>query len=114
MTRSSSVRRWARQSVFWSLQNQELVACIDRYGQDGLPSHTTERGKQDVFPAASMGRTHAFDERTGMYAPGLRGAGNAQRNGFTAVRSVPREPVQTHRIRNTELESARCATFVPA
>ena len=40
---------------------------------DGLPNHTTERGKQDVFPAAAM-------------------------DGFTAIRSVTWEPVQIHGI----------------
>ena len=43
----------------------------------------------DVFPAASMGATHASRGRPWMAAPGLREAGTAQRNGFTAVRKAP-------------------------
>jgi hypothetical protein len=47
-----------------------------------------EREKQEVFPAAPMGETHASNGRPWMVAPGLRAAGIAQRNGFTAVRKT--------------------------
>ena len=41
-----------------------------------------------IFPAASKGRTHAFDGWPWKVTPGLRDAGTAQRNGFTAARDV--------------------------
>lgn len=46
------------------------------------------REKHDVFPAAAMGRPHAFDGQPRMVALGLREAWNAQRNGFTAARNM--------------------------
>jgi hypothetical protein len=55
-----------------SAQNwSEAHASTD--GWDGLPSHMTGRGKQDVFLAAA-------------------------KDGFTAARNVTGEPVQTHGI----------------
>jgi hypothetical protein len=41
-----------------------------------------------VFPAASMGETHASNGRPRTAAQGLRVARTAQRNGFTAVRKT--------------------------
>ncbi len=90
----------------------------------GSGRHFPEREKQDVFPAAPMGATHASHGwpwagrmrpagdhgwspracaeqglRSAMATPGLRAAGTAQRNGFTAVRKMPSAPCL--RARNT-------------
>ena len=74
----------------------------------GLPGHTPDRretsgsltccpyrrrgaDRVDTLRAAvnpSLGRTHAFDGRTGKYAPGLRGAWTAERNGSTPAREM--------------------------
>jgi hypothetical protein len=43
----------------------------------------------DVLLAASMGATHASRGWPGTDTQGLREAGTAQRNGFTAVRKMP-------------------------
>ena len=48
-----------------------------------------ERAKQEVLPAAPMRATHASRGWPWMATPGLRGAGTAQPNGFTAVRKTP-------------------------
>jgi hypothetical protein len=55
----------------------------------GLDGYFPEREKQDVIPAASRGATHASRGWPWMATPGLREAGIAKRNGFTAVRKIP-------------------------
>jgi len=55
----------------------------------GLEGDFPGREKQDVFPAASKGATHASHGWPWMATQGLRVAGTAQRNGFTAARKIP-------------------------
>ena len=57
------------------MANPGLQQC-----RDSIASH--------VFPAAATGETHASNGHTRTYAPGLRGAWTAQRNGSTATRTV--------------------------
>ncbi len=71
-----------------------------------------DREEQDVLPGASMGATHASRGWPWMDTLGLRGAGTAQRNGFTAFRKIhyPIPPPAAKRVCTAYARAQRAST----
>src|SRR2546430_218747 len=79
------------QALFPEREKQGSAHAPSEFARDGEPWLAAMQDciASQVFPAASSGATHASRGWPWMVTLGLRGAGTAQRNGFTAVRKMP-------------------------